>query len=68
MAVEVDRTRLVAANADAYQTGYQAAYAAHQDLTERHIAELSKPRIRLGLGLGLLGAAAVGLVLGRAMP
>jgi len=61
-------TRLVAANADAYQTGYQAAFTSYQDLSKRHIAELSKPRIRLGSALGLLGAVSVGVVVGRVLP
>ena len=50
------------------QTGYQAAYAAHQDLTKRHIAELKKPRIGLGPVAGILGAAGVGIVAGRLLP
>ncbi len=61
-------TRLVAANADAYQTGYQTAYLGYQDLSKRHIAELRKPRISLGSALGLLGAAGVGILVGRAIP
>jgi hypothetical protein len=61
-------TRLVAANAHAYETGYQVAYASYQRLSERHIAELAKPRIRLRSALGLLGAAGAGLVAGRAIP
>lgn len=61
-------TRLVAANADAYQTGYQAAYADYQDLSRRYVAELKKPRIRLGSALGLLGAAGVGALIGRTLP
>ncbi|HWO89926.1 MAG TPA: hypothetical protein VNL98_12345 [Gemmatimonadales bacterium] len=60
--------RLVAANAHAYETGYQVAYAAYQGLSERHIAELSRPRVRLGRALGLIGAVGVGLVAGRAIP
>ena len=61
-------TRLVAANADAYQTGYQAAFTSYQDLSQRHIAELSKPRIGLGSALSLLGAVGLGVVVGRAIP
>jgi hypothetical protein len=41
-------TRLVAANADAYQAGYWAAYLGYKDLSKRRIAELKEPRIRLG--------------------
>lgn len=61
-------TRLVAANAEAYQAGYHAAYGSYQDLSKRYVAELKKPRIRLGSALGLLGAAGVGVVLGKAIP
>lgn len=61
-------TRLVAANAAAYQTGYQAAYAGYQDLSRRYVAELKKPRIRLGSALRLLGAAGVGALIGRTLP
>ena len=56
--------RLEAANAAAYATGYDAASASYQDLSRRYIAELQKPRIRLPSPLGLIGAAAVGLVIG----
>jgi hypothetical protein len=61
-------TLLVAANAAAYQTGYQAAFTSYQDLSERHIAELRKPRIGLGSALRLLGAVGLGVVVGRAIP
>jgi hypothetical protein len=61
-------TRLVAANAEAYAAGYQAAYAGYQDLTQRYVAELQKPRIRLGSVIGLLGAVGVGVVVGRVVP
>ena len=68
IALQDSITRLVAANSEAYQTGYQAAYASYQDLSKRHIAELKKPRIRLGAAIGLVGAAGLGLVIGRAIP
>ena len=68
IALQDSITGLVAANAGAYQKGYQAAYTAHQDLSSRHIAELRKPRIRLGSALGILGAASVGLLVGRVLP
>ena len=58
---------LESANAQAYQAGYQAAYAGYEDLSKRHIAELKKPRIRLGSAIGILGAAGLGLVVGRAV-
>jgi hypothetical protein len=61
-------TLLVTANATAYQAGYDAAYAGYQDLASRHVAELRKPRIRIPSVIGLLGAAGVGLVVGRALP
>lgn len=57
--------RLEAANARAYQAGYQAAYAGYRDLSRRYVAELKKPRIKLGSAIGLLGAAGVGVVIGR---
>ena len=68
IALQDSITRLVAANAEAYQSGYQAAYAAYQDLSQRHIAELKTPRIRLGSALGFVGAAGIGVVVGRVMP
>ncbi len=61
-------TRLEAANSSAYEAGYRAAYAGYQDLSQRHIAELKKPRIRLGSVLGLIGAAGIGVVIGRSIP
>jgi len=61
-------TRLAAANAAEYEQGYRAAYGAYQDLSGRYVAELRKPRFRLPSPLGLVAAAAVGLVVGRALP
>ncbi len=46
----------------------QAAYAGYQDLSQRYIAELKKPRIRLGSVIGLIGAAGIGVVIGRSIP
>ena len=46
----------------------QAAYASYQDLSQRYIAELKKPRIRLGSVIGLIGAAGVGVVIGSTIP
>ena len=37
-------------------------------LSERYIAELKTPHIRLGSVIGLLGAAGIGLVIGRSIP
>jgi len=58
-------TMLAAANADAYETGYHAAFTGYQDLSRRYLAELKRPRIEIHAPIGLLGAAAVGLVVGR---
>jgi hypothetical protein len=68
IALQDSVTRLVAANAEAYQTGYRTAYMGYQDLSRRYVAELKKPRIRLGSALGILGAAGVGVVIGRTIP
>jgi len=57
-------TTLVEANGEAYQAGYDAAYAGYQDITRRYVAELKKPRIDFPAPIGLLGAAAVGFVIG----
>ena len=59
---------LETANARAYQAGYEAAYAGYQDLSKRHIAELTKPRVRFGSALGILGWASLGVIVGRAIP
>ena len=58
----------MAANAAAYATGYDAAYASYQDLSRRYIAELNKPRIRLPSIVGFVGAVGVGIVGGRVIP
>jgi len=57
----------VGANAATYQAGYQAAYTGYQDLSQRYVAELKQPRIRLRSAVALLGAAGAGLVIGRAI-
>ena len=44
------------------------AHTIGYDLSERYIAELKKPRIRLGPVIGLLGAAGIGVVLGSTIP
>jgi hypothetical protein len=59
---------LEAANASAYEAGYQAAYAGYRDLSERYIAELNKPRIRLPSAIARLGAAGIGVLVGRVVP
>jgi hypothetical protein len=57
---------LEAANASAWETGYQAASAGYQDLSRRYQAELRKPRLTAGPALGLLVAAgAAVLVVGN---
>ena len=61
-------TRLVAANAAAYATGYDVAYASHRDLTRRYIAELNKPRFKLPAIVGFVAPAGVGLAVGRVIP
>lgn len=67
IALQDSIARLVAANAAAYQTGYDAALASYRDLSNRHVAELKRPRIRLGSGLGLLVAGSAGVLIGRAV-
>jgi len=44
---------------------YDAAHASYQDLTQRYIAELNKPRIRRPSLVGFVGDVGVGLVVGR---
>ncbi|HLB38086.1 MAG TPA: hypothetical protein VJL31_16055 [Gemmatimonadales bacterium] len=61
-------THLEVAKRLAYEAGYQAAYAGYQDLSRRHVAELRKPRIKLASAVGVLGAMAVGVVVGRLLP
>ena len=58
-------TRLVAANAATYATGYDAAYASHQVLTRRYITELNKPRFKLPTIVGFVAAVGMGIVVGR---
>ncbi len=58
-------TRLAAANAAAYATGYGTAYTSYQDLSRRYIAELNKPHIRLPSIVGFVATAGVGFVVGR---
>ncbi|HWP38187.1 MAG TPA: hypothetical protein VNL18_11610 [Gemmatimonadales bacterium] len=56
---------LETANTRAYEAGYQAAYAAYQDISGRYVAELKKPRITLGRSFGLIAAAGAGFLLAR---
>lgn len=60
-------TRLVSANADAYRTGYQAAYTGYQDVSRHYVKELKKPRFGFGSTIGLLAAAGAGVVIGGAV-
>ena len=68
LALQDSILRLASANTVAYQAGYDAAYGSYQDQSRRYVAELHKSRFRLGSAVGLLGAAGVGLVIGRAVP
>ena len=61
-------TRLTAANALAYRTGYDAAFAGYQDLSRRYVAELRKPPITFGNAIGLIAAAGAGFLVGRTIP
>jgi hypothetical protein len=58
-------TRLEQARAEAYQSGYQVAYANYQQLSKQYVAELKKPRITLGSTARILFIAGAGLVIGR---
>ncbi|MHC4109047.1 MAG: hypothetical protein ACYSTY_13290 [Planctomycetota bacterium] len=65
VALQDSITRLEAQNAVALQTGYNDALLSCQDLSQRYVAQLSKPRFSLGSTFGLcLGAAGAGLVVG----
>ena len=59
-------TQLEVAKRMAYEAGYQAAYTGYQDLSQRYVAELRKPRITLGRSISLIAAAGAGFVLARA--
>ncbi len=56
---------LESGNAHAYQAGYQAASAGYQDLSDRYVAGLRKPRISLGSSIGLIAAAGAGFIVAR---
>jgi uncharacterized protein YhaN len=60
-------THLEHANRLAYETGYRAAYAGYQDLSQRYVTELKRPRFSLSVALGVVAAAGVGFVLGSAI-
>lgn len=59
--------RLETANALAYQTGYETAYANYQTLSDTYIAELARPRINIGPAVGLLGAISIGFFIGKSI-
>jgi hypothetical protein len=54
--------RLDQAAALAYGAGYQSAYASYGLLSQRYIAELERPRFRLGSALGFILGAGTGIV------
>jgi len=56
---------MAVATATAYRTGYQVAYARYQDLSQRYVAELRKPRISLSSTARILFVAGAGVVIGR---
>ncbi len=58
---------LEAVNAHAYHAGYQAALGRYQDLSDRYVAELRKPRIGLGGSIGMIAAAGAGFIVARAI-
>jgi len=56
---------LEAEKSRAFEAGYHEAYTSYQDLSQRYLAELKKPRFSLGSTLGLcLGAAGAGVLVG----
>jgi len=67
VALQDSVTGLIAANANAYQTGYQAALDGYQDLSRRYLAELRKPRITFGKSIELIAAAGAGFLLAGAI-
>ena len=49
----------------AVDSGYGEAFASYQELSDRYITELRKPRVSLGTTVGFcLGAAGAGLIVG----
>ena len=49
----------------AVDSGYSEAFASYQELSDRYITELSKPRVSLGTAVGFcLGAIGAGLIVG----
>jgi TolA-binding protein len=56
---------------DAYQTGYDNAFALYQNLNREHISLLRQPRISLGIPGGIMTAAGtfgLGILLGATAP
>ncbi len=60
--------RWVPAGSSRTEAGYQAAYANYQDLSRRYVAELQKPRIKLPSIVAIVGAAGIGVFIGRTIP
>jgi hypothetical protein len=54
--------RLEQAAARAYRAGYQSAYDSYGALSRRYIAELERPRFRLGSALGFILGAGTGVI------
>ena len=48
------------------KSGIALHHTVSRDLSNRYVTELKKPRFNLPSALGLLGAAAAGIVVGRA--
>jgi hypothetical protein len=61
-------TALVAANAEEYKQGYEQARDYYLDLVPRYVNELHRPSIEFPNLWGIIGGAALGGVLGYAIP
>jgi len=57
--------RLEQANAESYDSGYQAAYALYQSLSNKYVAELKKPRFKIGSTVGFVLGAGAGWIVGQ---
>lgn len=58
---------LEAAQGAAWAAGFEAAHAGYQDLSQRYVAEVRRPRFSLTSALGVVAAAGVGFVLGSVL-
>ncbi len=54
--------RLAQAEALAFRAGYDSAYGQYRSLNARYIAELRRPRLRVGSALGFILGAGTGIV------